>query len=516
MCGRSHGLDDASVPRTRPIGQFSNEEVTMFSKLSPPRVRSFARANMTMLATGVALVLALGPVAGLELARAQTLPPAGDAGQLPSLSPLVKKVMPAVVNISVEESAAEQGDGGPDLQPGPGFPEGSPFDQYLKRFFGEQGLPNMQSPRMQAMALGSGFIIDPSGYVVTNNHVVDGSKKVTVVLQDSSKHVAQIVGRDTKIDLALLKIDVGHPLSYVSCGGSVSACIVSARGRDIHSGPYDDLLQIDAPINRGNSGGPTFNLNGQVIGINTAIYSPNGGSVGIGFAIPSNLAKPVIEQLREHGKVSRGWLGVQIQEVTPAIARAMGLPNDHGALVANVTQDSPAEKAGIKQGDVIESFNGHQVTRLRDLPITVAETPVGTEAAVQIRRNGQDMTLSLKVAEQPDNLQVASNEEGGTAQRSSALGLRLESLTPDLRRELHVPADVKGVAVRSISDSSPLANLDLQPGDVIVSVNQEPVATPGEAVTKLREGEAKKSLVLLLNRHGVNEYVAWSEENGQG
>src|SRR5579883_1236261 len=509
----------------------------MFHVLTRPAPH-LGRFRALMLAAGIGASLAFAP-----LVQAEAQDAAGNLVQMPSLSPLIKKVLPAVVNISVLEKAdagdqtADEGDGG-DFQ---GIPPGSPFDEFLKKFFEDRGLnpKAMPQPHAQRMALGSGFIIDPSGLVVTNNHVVGDAQanKVTVIFQDDSRHVAKVIGRDPKTDLALLKIEASKPLPYVNfgdssveqvgdwvvavgnpfgLGGTVSAGIVSARGRDIHSGPYDDFLQIDAPINRGNSGGPTFNLRGEVIGINTAIYSPNGGSVGIGFAIPSNLAKPVIEQLREHGKVSRGWLGVQIQEVTPAIARAMGLPNDHGALVANVTQDSPAEKAGIKQGDVIESFNGHQVTRLRDLPITVAETPVGTEAAVQIRRNGQDMTLSLKVAEQPDNLQVASNEEGGTAQRSSALGLRLESLTPDLRRELHVPADVKGVAVRSISDSSPLANLDLQPGDVIVSVNQEPVATPGEAVTKLREGEAKKSLVLLLNRHGVNEYVAWSEENGQG
>ncbi len=268
----------------------------------------------------------------------------------------------------------------------------------------------------------------PRGYVVTNNHVVDGSEKVTVVFQDGTRHPAKIVGRDPKTDLALLKISVDHPLPYVAwgnsgdeqvgdwvvavgnpfgLGGTVSAGIVSARGRDIHSGPYDNFLQIDAPINRGNSGGPTFNLKGEVIGINTAIYSPNGGSVGIGFAIPSDLAKPVIAQLREHGKVSRGWLGVQIQEVTPAIAKSMGLANDHGALVADVTKGSPAEKAGFKQGDVIESFNGHAIEKLRDLPIMVAETPVGTATKVEVRREGKDITLDTTIAEQPANLGAA-------------------------------------------------------------------------------------------------------------
>jgi len=521
----------------------------MLSKFSPRRygMRSFRRAHVTVLASGVALALVLGPTVVLELARAQTSDASGALAQLPSLSPLVKKVMPAVVNISVEQSAGvadASGSSGPDPQPGPGSPQGSPFDQppfdqYMKRFFGDQSPNGMPSPRMQAVALGSGFIIDPSGLVVTNNHVVEGAKKVTVVLQDGGKHIAKVLGRDPKVDIALLKIDVGHPLPYLpwgdssaeqvgdwvvavgnpfGLGGTVSAGIVSARGRDIHSGPYDDFLQIDAPINRGNSGGPTFNLKGEVIGINTAIYSPNGGSVGIAFATPSNLAKPVLDQLREHGKVSRGWLGVEIQQVTPAIAKGLGLQDDRGALVANVTSDSPAEKAGIRQGDVIESFNGHEVTKLRDLPITVAETPVGTEANVQVRRNGQDMTLNVRVAEQPANPQVASNgdTQSPAPEGSSAVGLRLESLTPELRNELHVPAQTKGVVVRSISPSSPLASLNLQPGDLIVSVNQEPVATPAEAVAKLKEAEAKKNLVLLLNRHGVNQYVAWSGEGNQG
>ncbi len=245
------------------------------------------------------------------------------------------------------------------------------------------------------MALGSGFIIDPSGYIVTNNHVVENATKVTVVFQDGSKHPAKIIGRDPKTDLALLKIDAPQPLPYVTwgdsnaaqvgdwvlavgnpfgLGGTVSSGIISARGRDIHAGPYDDFLQIDASINRGNSGGPTFNLDGKVIGINTAIYSPNGGSVGIGFAIPSSLAKPVIDQLRAHGKVERGWLGVQIQGVTPEIAKSLGLPKAEGALVADVNPDGPAAKSGIKQGDVILSYDGHDLAKMRDLPLEVAET----------------------------------------------------------------------------------------------------------------------------------------------
>ena len=501
------------------------------------------RLRAAALATGLGLGLVFMPWAGTQAQDA-----GGGLVQMPSLSPLVKKVLPAVVNISVLEKAeasdqtADEGDGG-EFQ---GIQPGSPFDEFLKKFFEDRGINPKAIPqqRAQRMALGSGFIIDPSGLVVTNNHVVGDAQgnKVTVIFQDDSKHVAKILGRDPKTDLALLKIETSKPLPYVTfgdsgveqvgdwvvavgnpfgLGGTVSAGIVSARGRDIHSGPYDDFLQIDAPINRGNSGGPTFNLKGEVIGINTAIYSPNGGSVGIGFAIPSNLAKPVIEQLREHGKVSRGWLGVQIQEVTPAIAKNLGLPTQHGALVADVTKGGPAEKAGIQQGDVIESFGGQEITKLRDLTRAVAETPVGKTAAVKVWRKGRETALEPLIAEQPANMElVASNSSSGedqqqaTPQKATALGLKLAPLTADLRKQLKVPATVKGVVVSQIADSSPLADVDLQPGDVIVSVNQEPVTTPKEAVAKLKAAQASqdKSVLLQINRHGINAFVAWSSD----
>ena len=508
------------------------------------RTRGTDRARTAVLAAGLGLALVLSPHARAEDAASSS----ANLVQMPSLAPLTKKVLPAVVNVSVVEKAGaddQSADDGEDTSPN--FPQGTPFDDFLRKFFEQQGInpghPGPQ-PHRQQLALGSGFIIDPAGYVVTNNHVIDGSEKVTVILQDNSKHVAKIVGRDPKTDLALLKIDNGgKPLPYVAfgdsgieqvgdwvvavgnpfgLGGTVSAGIVSARGRDIHSGPYDNFLQIDAPINRGNSGGPTFNLKGEVIGINTAIYSPNGGSVGIGFAIPSDLAKPVISQLREHGKVSRGWLGVQIQEVTPAIAKSMGLANDHGALVADVTKGSPAEKAGFKQGDVIESFNGHAIEKLRDLPIIVAETPVGTAVKVDVRRQGKEMALDTTIVEQPANMEkLASNDEeqpSAKPERASALGLNLQPLTPELRKQLKVPGRVKGVVVSAIADSSPLADVDLQPGDVIVAVNQQPVTTTQEAATKLKAAQSSpgKNLLLQINRHGMNAFVAWSGQSDNG
>jgi serine protease Do len=526
---------------------------------SLPSRSSIQSLRLTTFAAGVALALAFSP-----LAQAQTAPAAGGsplAAALPSFAPLVKKVMPAVVGVSATlkpgAAATEQldegdngGNGdqdqGPDQNPGlgpdQGFPQ-SPFDEMLRRFFEQQGRPFPRQQREHTVALGSGFIIDPTGYVVTNNHVVQNADKITVTFQDSSEHTAKVIGRDNKTDLALLKVDAPKPLPYVSwgssdaeqvgdwvlavgnpfgLGGSVSPGFISARGRDIHAGPYDDFLQIDASINRGNSGGPTFNLDGQVVGINTAIYSPNGGSVGIGFAIPSSLAKPVIDQLREHGKVDRGWLGVQIQQVTPEIAKSLGLPKQEGALVADVTPGGPAAKAGFQQGDVILSFNGHDINKVRDLPIVVAQTPVGNDAKIHVWRKSGETDLTAKVAQMPENPQVArntspgNNRNGGdaTAQNSSAMGLRLAPLNSEWRQ--HLGRDVKGVVVTGVADDSPLADLGLQRGDVIESVNQKPTTTTQEVATALREAKNAKgsqNVLILLNRNGVNQYVALSLSN---
>jgi serine protease Do len=311
---------------------------------------------------------------------------------------------------------------------------------------------------------------------------------------------------------------VGNPFGL---GGSVTTGIISARGRDIHSGPFDDFLQIDAPINRGNSGGPTFNLEGQVIGINTAIYSPNGGSVGIGFAVPSNVAKTVVAQLEQHGKVSRGWLGVQIQEVTPAIAASLGLQNEHGALVAVVTPNSPGAKAGLKQGDVVLSFNGSEVGRLRDLPRLVAETAPDTNAKMKVWRNGQTRDLQTTVGELPNTDQVASATGGQDDEqpaRADAMGMHFAPLSNKLRQELHIGKDVQGVAVTRVDPGSAADDVGLSVGDIIVAIDQQSIKTPQEAAAKLKEvaGSPKKSALLLLNRHGVTQYVGVSLGGNQG
>jgi serine protease Do len=459
---------------------------------------------------------------------------------LPSFAPLAEHVLPAVVNISVEltEQAAAQDEGDTQGNGGlvPSVPGGTPFDQFLRRFFENP----YRNPQEKMMALGSGFVIDPAGYVVTNNHVVANAEKVTVTFQDGSQHPAKVVGRDAKTDLALLKIDTKQQLPYVTwgnsdtvkvgdwvvaignpfgLGGTVTAGIVSALGRNINEGPYDDFLQIDAPINRGNSGGPTFDLHGQVIGINTAIYSPSGGSVGIGFAVPSNIAEHVVAQLKEHGHVTWGWLGVAIQGITPSIAKSLGLDPDHptGALVASVTPDSPAQKAGLKPGDVITEAGGHEIGSVHQLPRLVAAMPIGSKLDLTIRRGGKEQKLEATIAQMPETVATAGESGVQSSQaNASALGMEFVPLAPELRSELHVPKDVSGVVVRRIAPDSPARALGIQPGDVIQSIDQKPTTTPEEAAAELKEAAAHGNVLLLLNRHGVSEFVGLTVENNNG
>ena len=466
---------------------------------------------------------------------------------LPSLAPLAQHVLPAVVNISVQlnqqaaigdqssdEGGGDNGNGG-SILPQPGA---TPFDQFLRRFF--QSPFSTPSPGQQTMALGSGFIIDPRGYIVTNNHVVANAEKVTVIFQDQSQHPAKVVGRDQRTDLALLKIKADKPLPYVSwgdsdnakvgdwvvavgnpfgLGGTVTAGIISALGRNINEGPYDDFLQIDAPINRGNSGGPTFDLAGQVVGINTAIYSPSGGSVGIGFAIPSNLAKYVVGELEAHGSVTWGWLGVAIQNISPAIAKSLGLNPEQpeGALVASVVGGSPAAKAGLKSGDVILSADGRPIRGAHDLPRLVAETPVGKTLKLSVVRDSQPQTIAATIGEMPAKLASAEgNETQPSAAPTSALGMELAPLGPDLRRQLKIANDVNGVVVTRVAADSPVASMGVQAGDVIQSVDQKPVATPQQAAASLKEAAKSGNILLLINRHGASEFVGLSVESSSG
>ncbi len=454
---------------------------------------------------------------------------------MPSFAPLVKRVMPAVVTVAVFEraaSASEDEDDATSPERMPGAPV-TPFDDFLRRFFeqrGQGGLPTL--PNQRRIALGSGFIIDPTGYVVTNDHVIAKAVRVSVVLQDDSRHAAKVVGRDPITDLALLKIEAKEPLPALDwgdsdrlevgdwvmavgnpfgLGGTISFGVVSARGRDIHSGPYDDFLQIDASLNRGNSGGPTVNLAGEVIGINTAIYSPSGGSVGVGFAIPSTQARPVIAQLRERGKVERGWLGVDIQEVTPEIARSFGLSEAVGALVVDMVEGGPAAKAGVRQGDVILSYDGRAIAKLRDLQRAVAETTAGRAVTLEIWRERKALSLPVAIGPLPETRQTAEAAKAPRrpAERASALGLGLTPLTDELREGLDLPKTAKGVMVTEIADDSPFAELDLLPGDVIQSIDNQPAATPQQVAKKLRDATPGKGggVVLLINRGGKRHYV---------
>src|SRR6266851_1165976 len=445
---------------------------------------------------------------------------------LPSLNPLVQRVLPGVVNISAQitSEAAAQTEQSADE----GDQSSTPFDELLRRFFENRGTP--QAGR-EAVALGSGFIVDPTGYIVTNNHVVTNAAKITAILQDNSRHPAKVIGRDEKTDLALIKIDSKDKLPFVSwgdsdqakvgdwvaavgnpfgLGGTVTAGIISALGRNINEGPYD-FIQIDAPINRGNSGGPTFNLSGEVIGINTAIYSPSGGSVGIGFAVPSNTAQSVVAQLKEKGHVTRGWLGIAIQSISPSIAKSLGLDPEKpaGALVASITPDSPAAKAGLKPGDVILSAAGHPIKAVHDLPRMVAAAPIGQKFDLTIRRNSKEMTVAATIAEMAETPQQAAASSSSEEQATS-LGLQLSSITPALRRQFRIPKDVEGVVVTKLADDSPAAALGIQPGDVIMSIDQQPATTPQQAAAELKKAATQGNILLLLNRRGTTQFVGLS------
>jgi serine protease Do len=463
------------------------------------------------------LALALMAVSGA--ANAKTAPD--------SFADLAEKLLPSVVNISTTQVI--EGRTGMEL---PKLPPGSPFEDFFKEFF-DRNQPEQRSRR--ATSLGSGFIVGAEGYVVTNNHVIQDADEITVILHDNTRLKAELVGRDKKTDIAVLKVKPKSKLTAVKfgdsdsarvgdwvmaignpfgLGGTVTAGIISARGRDINAGPYDDFIQTDASINRGNSGGPMFNLKGRVIGINTAIFSPSGGSVGIGFAIPSSVASPVIKQLVKHGQVRRGWLGVHIQSVTEEIAETLGLKEASGALVASVIPDGPAEKAKMKAGDVILKFDGREVSKMRRLPRIVADTEVGRSVDIEVWRDNKKVTLKAKVEELGETpAEVAAKTSGtkkGSESTIDALGLRLSSITPKLKKKYSLEKDLKGVVVTKVTDSGPAAEKGIRPGDVIVEISQQEVTEPADIAKKVAEAEkaGRKSVLLLLEGQGGLRFVA--------
>ncbi len=441
-----------------------------------------------------------------------------------SFADLAGKLLPTVVNISTSQTLKA-----PPPTAMPKLPPGSPLEDLFKNL-----LPRGNTPR-HVTSLGSGFIIDPSGYIVTNNHVIDDSDAITVILSDGISLPARVVGRDTKTDLALLKVTSKRPLPATRFGDSdkarigdwviaigdpfgigstVTAGIVSARNRNINAGPYDDFIQTDAPINRGNSGGPLFDMDGNVIGINSQIFSPSGGSVGIGFAIPSNLARQVVGQLRQFGTARRGWIGVRIQQVTSEIAEGLGLVNMKGALVAGVTDGGPAAKAGLRNGDLITGFDGKAVPDDRALPRIVADTPIGKTVNMDVLRRGSKQTLRITVQKladdaKPDRAVKAPPAPVKSQSRLTQLGLSLGALDAAARARFKIGASVQGVLVTAVEDGSVAGEKKVQPGDVIVEISSQAVKTAAD-VSKKIEADAKagkKVALLLISRSGDLTFV---------
>ncbi len=471
--------------------------------------------------TAGVLCLALGLIAALPAAAQEPQSAKVTDFQPPrSLAPLARELKKAVVNISTTFRRKA-------MLRGPH--RGAPFDEQFRKFFERKGgkIPNDRMHR-KASALGSGFIIDPKGIVITNNHVIKGADEIIVRLSDGTRLKAKLRGRDPKTDIAVLEVKPEKPLPYVSfgdsdktevgdwvlaignpfgLGGTVTLGIVSARGRDIRSGPYDDYIQTDAAINKGNSGGPLFNMKGEVVGVNSAILSPSGGSVGIGFSIPSNLARKVVDQLVKYGETRRGWLGVRIQTVTKDLAEGLGLEAPEGALVAEVTKGGPAEKAGMKMRDVIVEFNGVKVKRMRDLPRIVAETPVGAEVIVKVIRDGKPLEIRvtlgrLEKAGQTAGAAKDEKDKGESAapETMSLLGMKLAPLDAAARKRFSVPDTVKrGVVVLSVKEDSDADRKGLAPGDVIQEAGGAQVTRPGDIAERIRlYGKKKRKAIPLL------------------
>jgi serine protease Do len=487
----------------------------------------------------------------------------------PSFADLAAQLLPGVVNVSTSQTVRTADAGNMPAPQIPGLAPGSPFEQFFRDFMqrqregqnggqdqgqgdqdqgdqdqnGDQDQGNNpvqpHAPPRRLQSLGSGFIIDPSGIIVTNNHVIDGADEITVTLQDNTSLKAKLIGRDERVDLAVLQVipPKGKTLTAVQwgdsdkarvgdwvlaigdpfgLGGTVTAGIVSARGRDINQGPYDDFIQTDAPINRGNSGGPLFDMDGHVVGINTAIYSPSGGSIGIGFSIPSNLAKNVVAQLRNFGHAKRGWLGVRIQEVTPEIAESVGLKTPSGAMIAGINEGGPAAKGELKPGDIVLSFNGQDIKEMRNLPRIVAETEINKQVPVVVWRNGAQETLQVTVAEMPDDVKQASAEDTApaapVAPKSTALaglGVQIAPISPMTRSRYRIAPDQKGVVITDVKGDSIAAMRGLQAGNVIMEVQQESVATTGDVEQKLSRARAahRKSVLLLVQTQDGMRFV---------
>lgn len=443
-----------------------------------------------------------------------------NAAFMPDLVPLVKRLKPVVVNISTTQNRGS--DLGKQQMP-PDLFNNPPLDDLFRRFF-----ENRPKESFKSRSLGSGLIIDASGYILTNNHVIADADNILVGLPDEREFAAKVVGRDSKTDLALIRITGAGVLPVAKLGDSdraevgswvvaignpfglettVTTGIISAKGRVIGNGPYDNFLQTDAAINPGNSGGPLFNLIGEVIGINTAIFSRSGGNMGIGFAIPINMAKSVLQQLKSQGHVTRGWLGVRIQEVTPELAAALGLSKRQGALVASVGKKTPADLAGVKSGDVIIRFDGRPVEQMKQLPAIVADTPVGKKVTMEVIRSGKTQALTVVVAEMEDTPAEVISKKGDA---SSSFGVTVHALNSELRQQLELADDVEGVVVAAVENGSNAQEAGIQVGDVIAEINRKPivnVAGFSQVVKHVKPGE---NLLILILRRGEALFLAVS------
>jgi serine protease Do len=487
-----------------------------------------------------ALVRALSPVLAAlvltltapHLVSAQRgLFPGGNGPQ--SVAPVAEKLFDAVVNISTTQAAK-----GPQGIPLPKVPKDSPFGDFFEEFFNKKGGRTPPSER-KVSSLGSGFVIDgKEGLVVTNNHVIEGADEIVVNFHDGSKlKVDKVLGKDPKTDIAVLKVTPKKPLPEVAfgssgkmrvgdwvmaignpfgLGGSLTVGVISAKQRDINSGPYDDFLQTDAAINKGNSGGPLFNMDGEVIGVNTAIISPTGGSIGIGFAVPSDTAMNVVDQLKQFGETRRGWLGVKIQTITEDIAETLGVKENSGALVSAVTPDSPAGKAGLEAGDVIMRFDGKDVTTMRGLPKIVAQTPIGKTVEVDVLRRGEKKSFKVAVGrlteddEKPEAPALPKAPEPKTPDRKM-MGLTVAELNDELRARHGIEGRLKGVIVLDVDAQSPAASKGIKPGDVIVEAGQDTVSTPDElnrSVEKMRKSGRKAVLLRVEDGRGDLRFIA--------
>jgi serine protease Do len=459
-----------------------------------------------------------------------------------NIADVAEKVIDAVVNISTSQKVEARGGGsGGGQQAVPQLPPGSPFEEFFEEFFknrrgqGGDDQGSNRSPR-RVNSLGSGFIVDAAGVVVTNNHVIADADEITVILTDGTRLKAEVVGRDAKTDLAVLRVKPTKPLKAVkfgdsdkvrlgewviaignpfSLGGSVTAGIVSARNRDINSGPYDNYIQTDAAINRGNSGGPLFNLDGDVIGVNTAIISPSGGSIGIGFAVPSKVVQSVASSLQQFGEIRRGWLGVKIQQVTDEIAESLNIKPARGALIAGIDDKGPAKPAGIEAGDVIIKFDGKEIKEMRDLPRIVADTPVGRDVEVVIVRKGKEEKKTVKLGRLEDEKPVKASatpappDEKSVVQKS--LGLQLSNMSDDLRKKYKIKDSIKGVVITGVDAQSVAADKRLTPGSTIVAIEQEQMAGAADVQKKvdaLKKAGKKTALLLVATAEGDMLFVA--------